>query len=84
MAADLKNINLEYYAYFREVRRLSKETIATEAGSPRELFDDMIKRFGFRTDRDSVRVAVNDVLVSWDRPLADGDTVVFLTPFGGG
>ncbi|WP_455381871.1 MoaD/ThiS family protein [Salinispira pacifica] len=84
MNGTTKQITLEYYARFREVRGCNSETIVTDAPSPRELFDEIDRRYRFGTDRGTVRVAVNDEIAAWDRTLADGDTVVFLTPFGGG
>lgn len=77
-------MDVEYFAYLRERRGTSREQVETEAATPRELFRELSARHNFDTPADSVQVAVNDEMASWDRRLADGDRIVFLTPFGGG
>ncbi len=79
-----RRIQVEYFAYLRERRGLSSESLVTPATTAAGLFEELSARHGFRVERERVRVAVNDALVPWERPLAEGDRVVFLTPFGGG
>ena len=84
MADNTKSIFVEYYAFFRETLGRRDETVSTTAASARDLFDELVARYGLPTGVDTIRVAVNDRIVPWNTMLADGDTVVFLTPFGGG
>lgn len=79
-----KSLRLEYFAQFREARGVSAETVQTNSRTAAELFDELVARYHFPVQRATTRVAVNDALVPWSTPLRDGDTVVFLTPFGGG
>ena len=77
-------IRLEFFAQFREDRGVDGETVRTQSATPAELYEELDARFHFRTKRAQARVAVNDQLAGWDTELASGDTVVFLSPFGGG
>ena len=84
MAVDTKSILVEYYAFFRETIGRKGETIVTQAATARDLFAEIDRKYAFQTDHEKIRVAVNDCIVTWETRLADGDVVVFLTPFGGG
>jgi len=77
-------VTIEYFSYLREKRGIPRETVETSAKDVAALFDEVAARHGFPVRTDSMRVAVNDEITSWDHPVATGDTVVFLTPFGGG
>ncbi len=84
MPAIAKSIFVEYYAFFRETLGRQNETVVTEAATARDLFAEIDGKYAFQTDHETIRVAVNDRIVAWETRLSDGDTVVFLTPFGGG
>ncbi len=84
MAADRKSVNLEFFAQFREDRGVSRETVRTSSRTAAELYEELDSAYRFRTERAVARVAVNDKIVPWDTSIDEGDTVVFLTPFGGG
>ena len=77
-------LRVAYYAVLRERAGVREETVQSGAASPLELYREISSRHGFAIDPSSLRVAVNDQIVAWDAPLADGDTVVFLPPFAGG
>ena len=79
-----KSLRIQYFASFREARGLNEETIQSSAATAADLYDEMASRHGFKTERSVMRVALNDRIVPWTTPVCDGDTVVFLTPFGGG
>ena len=79
-----KTIKLEFFAQFREDRGIGSEAVRTASATPAELYAELDARYHFRANRATTRIAVNDELAEWTRRLADGDTVVFLTPFGGG
>jgi len=80
----MNRIVVQYFASLRQERGVSEELVETSAGNVRDLYDELSKRSNAPSFRNIVRVAVNDQLVGWSTPLSDGDTVVFLTPFGGG
>jgi molybdopterin converting factor small subunit len=84
MADRTKTLNLEFFAQFKEDCGLAAETVLTESGTAADLYDELDTKYRFRADKAATRVAVNDILVPWETPLENGDTVVFLAPFGGG
>jgi molybdopterin converting factor small subunit len=77
-------VTLQYYAQLREQAGAGGEQVTTSAGSLRELYDQLATRHGFSLAADALKVAVNAQFSDWSRPLADGDTVVFIPPVAGG
>ena len=84
MDNETRTVRIEYFAQFREERGVDTETVETTSRTTRELFEELTARHRFRHTSTSVRVAVNESFSDWDREIREGDTVVFLTPFGGG
>ena len=81
---DKKTIKVLYFGVFREQRGTSEENVRTTSKTALELYTELSALHTFPLDHDDVRVAVNETLRDWQTPLAEGDTVVFLAPFGGG
>jgi molybdopterin converting factor subunit 1 len=81
---DTKAIALTYFALLREQRGLGDERLTTEADTLGDLYAELAERHGFTLKAHQLKVAVNDDFVSMDRPLADGDAVVFIPPVAGG
>jgi molybdopterin converting factor subunit 1 len=77
-------VNLQYYAQLREQAGMSGEQVKTAAPSLRELYEELRARRGFSLAADALKVAVNAQFSSWDRPLREGDTIVFIPPVAGG
>ncbi len=77
-------VKLRYFALLREQRGLESETRQTGAATARALYRELAAAHGFTLAEDRVGVAINDAFASWDRPLAAGDTVVFIPPVAGG
>lgn len=77
-------INVSYYAMFRESAGCSGETIETDSPDAVALFDALKSKYDFAMCRSHVRLAVNDAFVDWGTPLNDGDSVVFIPPVAGG
>jgi sulfur-carrier protein len=77
-------VNLQYYAQLREQAGKSGEQVVTSAASLRDLYDELRASRGFSLLADALKVAVNAEFSSWDRPLRDGDTIVFIPPVAGG
>ncbi len=77
-------VTIEYFALLRERRGLDREEVETSAPDAAALFDEIAARHGFGSRRDTVRVAINDEVTTWNHPVSSGDRIVFLTPFGGG
>ena len=84
MNAPVRNVRVQYFAVLREQAGRAEETLATEAGTPAELYEALKALHGLRLPRAVLRVAVNEEFSDWERPLADGDHVVFIPPVAGG
>jgi molybdenum cofactor guanylyltransferase len=79
-----KQIRVQYFALLREQAGRSDETLSTSAATPRELYLELQSRYPFSLAVEMLRVAVNAEFGEWTRPLADGDSVVFIPPVAGG
>jgi len=81
---DPKEINVRYYALLREQRGCPSETIKTNAQTPLELYAQLRQQYRFSLDTSFLKVSLNDSFGSWNSPLQDKDTVVFIPPVAGG
>lgn len=77
-------ITVHYFAMLREQRGLDEESLDRTSPSLRELYRDLRETHAFTVSDKHVRPAVNDAFCDWDRPLRDGDRVVFIPPVAGG
>jgi molybdopterin converting factor subunit 1 len=77
-------LKVQYYAILREQAGCSQELVETAAGTPAGLYAELLARHGFTVPRAQLKVAVNSEFADWARPLADGDTLVFIPPVAGG
>lgn len=77
-------VHLQYFAILREQRGTDRETLTTEASTLRELYEALATQHGFTLSAAQVRPAVNEAVADWDRPVTDGDRIVFLPPVAGG
>jgi len=80
----MKTLSIQYFALLREQAGHSGEILRTGAGTPATLFEELRERHGFTIGRAMLKVAVNDDFADWDRPLVEGDRVVFIPPVAGG
>ena len=79
-----RRVHVQYYAVLRERAGIAGEAVETAAADPAALYDEIAARRGLAFPRAMLRVAVNDEFADWNRPLADGDRVVFIPPVAGG
>jgi molybdopterin converting factor subunit 1 len=79
----MKTIHIEYFAILRENAGTQSESLETAAGTPGELYQELLSRYSF-PDAGTLKVAINDEFASWDMPLNDGDRLVFIPPVAGG
>jgi molybdenum cofactor guanylyltransferase len=77
-------LKVQYYALMREQAGRSEETVETKAGTPADLYAELVSRYGFTLSREQLKVAVNSEFSDWTRKLAAGDAVVFIPPVAGG
>ena len=82
--ATLRQIKVQYFALLREQAGRSTETVSTAARTPRDLYEELRKRYPFSLAPEMLRVAVNDEFGDWSQPLDEGDAVVFIPPVAGG
>jgi molybdopterin converting factor subunit 1 len=83
-SATTREVRVQYFALLREQAGRREEAVATQAATPRELFAELAARHRFTLGAEHLKVAVNTEFTDWSRPLAAGDTVVFIPPVAGG
>jgi molybdopterin converting factor subunit 1 len=77
-------IEVRYFAAFREATGTASDSVTTRAATPAALFAECAERHPALQSYSASLVAVNDEMVSWEHPLADGDEVLFFPPVAGG
>ena len=77
-------VTVQYYAIMREQAGRSVENIQTAAPTAADLYSELVARYGFTLSPHQLKVAVNAEFSDWSRPLAAGDSVVFIPPVAGG
>ena len=77
-------VHLTYFASLRDDRGLSEESIETDAGTYRELYEELAARHEFRLPVSLVGVAANGIFGAMDDSVAEGDRIVFIPPVAGG
>lgn len=80
----MKTITVRYFAIFREHAGIAEETLATEAATAREVFEQTRERHGSGEPSGHCKVAVNDKMVDWSSEVHDGDIVLLFPPVAGG
>ncbi len=83
-SAEPRELRVQYFALLREQAGKRDEAVMTRAATPRELFAELTARHRFTLGTEHLKVAVNTEFSDWSRPLAAGDTVVFIPPVAGG
>jgi len=78
------DVVVEYYALFKSCARKGEETLRLEDPAPGTLYDALRSKYRFPLEKHLVHLAVNDSYSPWDRPLRQGDRVVFIPPVSGG
>jgi len=80
----MNQINVRYFAAFREATGIEIEQVETKAVSPAELFSECASRFDGLQTYSAAMVAINDEMSDWNAALNDGDEVLFFPPVAGG
>jgi molybdopterin-guanine dinucleotide biosynthesis protein A len=83
-AVDARPVRVQYFALLREQAGRRDEEVLTAAATPRELYAELALRHRFSLTPEHLKVAVNTEFSDWTRPLAAGDSVVFIPPVAGG
>jgi molybdopterin-guanine dinucleotide biosynthesis protein A len=79
-----KQLTVQYFALLREQAGRREEALASAAGTPLELYQELRERYPFTLGSEALRVAVNSEFAEWTTRLRSGDTVVFIPPVAGG
>lgn len=78
------DVKVEYFAVFRSCARKGEENVRVRNPSPSELYEHLRERYRFSLLMDRIHLVVNDEYSPWDKPLKQGDRVVFIPPVSGG
>ena len=77
-------IEVRYFAAFREATGIGSEPVETQAATPAALFTECVRRHPALPTPSASLVAINDEMADWQRPLTEGDEVLFFPPVAGG
>ncbi len=80
----MKRISVQYYAILREQSAIEQEIVETQVEIVKELYQNLNQKYNFSLQLKYLRVSINNIFVSWDTPLQNGDKVVFISPVSGG
>lgn len=80
----MKTVTVRYFAMFREAAGVAQETLDLEVDTAADVFVATRDRHGSAEPTGHCKVAINDVMSSWDSPVSDGDTVLLFPPVAGG
>ena len=80
----MKRVTVKYFAMFREHAGVAEETLQLEADTAMDVFEQTRPRHGCSEPLGHCKVAINDRMVDWSAPVAEGDTVLLFPPVAGG
>ncbi len=77
---------MRFFARLREQAGADHETVEVPAGSTLGGVYDVLRKNhpALTTDRDGIRVALNQEFSDWSAPVADGDELALIPPVSGG
>ena len=79
-----KTLTVRYFALFRENAGISEESVDLDVETAADVFALLGERHGSSEPLGHCKVAINDQMVDWDSPVADGDTILLFPPVAGG
>lgn len=77
-------VTVLYFASLRDAAGIPQESLETEAGDLRSVYEWVRARHGFALDADRMRVAVDGAFAQWSDPPRAGSEVAFIPPVSGG
>lgn len=80
----MQQINVSFYALFRDLTGKSNEVVQTPALSVGDLYKELKQKYNFPLTQCRLKVAINDEFSSFETLLKEGDKVVFIPPVAGG
>ena len=79
-----KNIQVEFFAAYRDATGTGTLQVNTAAASADELFSELQQQFPALEAFAARKLAINDELKPWSSPISDGDRILFFPPVAGG
>jgi molybdopterin converting factor small subunit len=80
----VKKLTVRYFAMFREHAGVSEETLDLDVATAADVFVATRNRHGSTEPNGHCKVAINDVMASWETSVNDGDTILLFPPVAGG
>jgi len=80
----MKTLHVKWFAAYRDATGVAEESLASNATTAADLFDEMTRRHAALGAYRRALVAVNDQMQGWEAVLTDGDQVLFFPPVAGG
>jgi len=80
----MRTIEIKWFAAYREAAEVAAETVHTDAATAAELFAEMQRKHPALASFSAALLAINNEMADWNRPLQDGDEVLFFPPVAGG
>ena len=78
------NIDVRYFALFREQTGCESEFVEWRGGTAADLFQMMVNEHSALQPEAAALVAINDEMAGWKTTLEEGDEVLFFPPVAGG
>ena len=78
------NVQVRYFAVFREEAEKSRETVEFPGGTVEELYSQISRRYGFSLPANELKYAVNDEFRPASSRIEQNDSVAFIPPVAGG
>lgn len=80
----MKTLTVRYFAMFREHAGVAEESVSIDADTAADVYLATRGRHGSNEPQGHCKVAINDVMATWDSPVKDGDVVLLFPPVAGG
>jgi molybdopterin converting factor subunit 1 len=80
----MKHVTVRFFAAFRDATGVERAALESDAATVDALFEEMTGRYEGLERETAALVAINDAMVPWTAPFADGDEVLFFPPVAGG
>ena len=78
------NLKIQYFASLREQAGCSEETLELDGSTPKEVYEALQEKYGFKLSSSQLRAAVNSEYVQMMHPLKPDDVLTFIPPVAGG
>jgi sulfur-carrier protein len=77
-------VTVLYFASLGDAAGAQRESLETDAGELRALYESLRARHGFALPAEGMRVAVDGAFAHWSDPPREGAEVAFIPPVSGG